>query len=509
MIKVDEKERIRRAHYVERKSIRQIAQELGHSRKTVRKALASAEPERYKLKQARRAPVLGPYKARIDELLAESEKMPHKQRYTWRKIYEAIYADGYRGSGSNLRTYIGQRRREKRRPAVYLPLEFDPGTDAQVDWGEAQVIMNGGQITVQLFVMRLCYSRRTFAMAFPTQKQEAFFEGHVQAFHHFGGVPQRLTYDNLKAAVFKVLAGKNRQEQERFVVFRSHYLFESNYCTPGAGHQKGGVEHSVGYARRNFLVPLPRVASFEELNAHLLQACLKDDQRQVEGQSMPIHQAWEHERAYLRPLPAKDFSCCQTLPVTLTPYSQVIVDTNRYSVPVDQAAPKLVAKVYPFRVEVFRPGDKEPIACHVRCYGRKQDIFDPLHYLPLLEQRPGAFNHAKPLRRWREGWPPTYERLLERLQAEWPDGRGIREFIRVLSLHRNYPAELIEQAVSQALAYHCAHADGVELCLRQLLHPEPAFSSLDLRDHPRLVAVGSQAIDLTRYDQLLEGVPCQ
>ena len=509
MIKVDEKERIRRAHYVERKSIRQIAQELGHSRKTVRKALASAEPERYKLKQARRAPVLGPYKARIDALLAENETLPPKQRYTWRKIYEAIYADGYRGSGSNLRTYIGQRRREKRRPAVYLPLEFDPGTDAQVDWGEAQVIMNGVQITVQLFVMRLCYSRRTFAMAFPTQKQEAFFEGHVQAFHHFGGVPQRLTYDNLKAAVFKVLAGKKRQEQERFVVFRSHYLFESNYCTPGAGHQKGGVEHSVGYARRNFLVPLPRVASFAELNAHLLQACLKDDQRQVEGQSMPIHQAWEHERAYLRPLPAKDFSCCQTLPVTLTPYSQVVVDTNRYSVPVDQAAPKLVAKVYPFRVEVFRPGDKEPIACHARCYGRKQDIFDPLHYLPLLEQRPGAFNHAKPLRRWREGWPPTYERLLERLQTEWPDGRGIREFIRVLSLHRNYPAELIEQAVSQALAYHCAHADGVELCLRQLLHPETTLPSLDLRDHPRLVAVGSQAVDLTRYDQLLEGVPCQ
>jgi transposase len=509
MIKVDEKERIRRAHYVERKSIRQIAQELGHSRKTVRKALASAEPERYKLEQSRPAPVLGPYKARIDELLTESEKMPRKQRYTWHKIYEAIHADGYRGSGSNLRNYIAQRRREKRRPAVYLPLEFDPGTDGQVDWGEAAVIMSGVQITVQLFIMRLCYSRRTFAMAFPTQEQESFFEGHVQAFHHFGGVPERLTYDNLKAAVFKVLVGKNRQEQERFVAFRSYYLFESNYCTPGAGNQKGGVEHGVGYSRRNFLVPLPRVSSFEELNAHLLQACLKDDQRQVEGQPVIIGQAWEHERAFLRPLPAQDFSCCQTLPVTLTPYSQVVVDTNRYSVPVDQAAPKLVAKVYPFRVEVFRPGDKAPIACHPRCYGRKQDIFDPLHYLSLLEQRPGAFNHAKPLRRWREGWPPVYEQLLQRLQAEWPDGRGIREFIRVLSLHRDYPAELIEQAVSQALAYHCAHADGVELCLRHVLHPEPTFPSLDLKDHPRLVAIGSQALDLTCYDQLLEGVPCQ
>jgi transposase len=509
MIKVEDKEHIRRAHYVEEKGLRQIARELGHSRKTIRKALASAEPEKYQLKEPRPAPVLGPYKTRIGELLAENETLPPKQRYTWRKIGEIIEAEGYQGCGSNLRTYIAQCRKEKRRPAVYLPLEFDPGTDAQVDWGEAVVIMNDERVTVQLFVMRLCYSRRTFAMAFPNQRQEAFFEGHVYAFQHLGGIPHRLTYDNLKAAVYKVLTGKNRQEQESFVVFRSHYLFESHFCTPGAGHEKGGVEHGVGYVRRNFLVPLPRVASFEELNAHLLRECLKDDQRQVAGQSVPIREAWEQERGLLRPLPAQDFACCQTLPVTLTPYSQVVVDTNRYSVPVDQAAAHLIAKVYTFRVEIFRPGESQPIACHPRCYGHKQDVFDPLHYLPLLEQRPGAFKHAKPLRRWRTSWPPSYERLLAELQAQWPDGRGIREFVRVLKLHRTYPAELVAQAVDQALAHHCAHADGVELCLRQLVNPTLAWPSLDLSDHPRLVTVGSQPCDLTCYDQLLEGVPCQ
>jgi hypothetical protein len=132
-----------------------------------------------------------------------------------------------------------------------------------------------------------------------------------------------------------------------------------------------------------------------------------------------------------------------------------------------------------------------------------------VHYLPLLEQRPGALRHAKPIRRWREDWPPIYEQLLQHLQAEWPDGRGTREFIRVLSLHRSYPADLVEQAVSQAMAFHCAHADGVELCLHQLVHPEPAFASLDLKDRPGLLAVGNQAIDLSCYDQLLEGVPCQ
>jgi transposase len=504
MIKVEEIERIRRAYYIEKKTIRQIARELNHGRTVVRKAIASAEPSKYTLKQARKAPVLGPYKARIDELLAENETMPRKQQYTWHKIYELIQKEGYQGSGSNLRHYIGQRRAEKRRPAVYLPLEFDPGMDAQVDWGEAVVIMQGQRVTVQLFVLRLCYSRRLFVMAFPSQEQTAFFEGHVQAFHYLGGVPHRLTYDNLKAAVQRVLVGRNRQEQASFIAFRSHYLFESNFCTPGAGHEKGSVEHGVGYARRNFLVPLPEVDTFAELNAYLLDWCQREEQRQVEGQSQTIGAAFQKEQPFLRPLPATDVACCQVKPVSLTPYSQVIIDTNRYSVPADQVVKEFIAKIYPFRVEIFRPGEKTALASHPRCYGHKQDVFDPCHYLPLLTQRPGAFGHAKPIRRWRENWPPVYDQLLAQLQATWPDGRGIREFIRVLNLHRQYPADLIEQAVAQALNYHCAHADGVELCLRQLLQPEPTLTSLDLSHRPQLAQVGCQPASLAQYDRLLE-----
>lgn len=500
---MEEKEKIRRAYYIDQKSIRQIAKEFKHGRGVIRKALQSAEVEKYQLKVPRPAPVLGPYKARIDELLAENEHLPRKQQYKWHRIYQIIQKEGYQGSGSNLRHYLAQQRREKRRPAVYLPLEFEPGQDGQVDWGEADVIMAGQQVTVQLFVMRLSYSRRWFMMAFPHQKQEAFFEGHVRAFHHFGGVPHRLSYDNLKQAVQRVLVGRQRQEQSSFVAFRSHYLFESHFCTPGAGHEKGGVEHSVGYVRRNFLVPLPQVASFEELNAYLLEQCHQDDQRQVEGQSQTILAAWQQEQPALRPLPATDVKCCRQLPVSLTPYSQVIIETNRYSVPTDKATKALIAHLYPFRVEIFRPGDDQPLASHPRCYGHKQDVFDPLHYLPLLAQRPGAFAYAKPIRRWRESWPASYEQLLARLQAQWPDGRGIREFIRILQLHQHYPPELIEQAVQQALTYQCAHADGVQLCLRQLL--EPALpAALDLSQQPHLAAVGQQPTLLSQYDQLLE-----
>jgi transposase len=504
MIKVDEREKIRRAYFIEHKSMRRIARELKHSRETVKQAIESAEPKTYTLQKSRKAPMLGPYQARIDELLVENERLPRKQRYTGHKIYEDIYAKSYRGSESGVRRYIGLQRRDRKKRPVYIPLEFDAGTDAQADWGEAQAIIAGEQVTVQLFLIRLCYSRKLFVRAFPSQKQEAFFEGHVHAFHHFQGIPRRISYDNLKTAVLRILEGGTRQEQRAFVAFRSHYLFESHFCTPGQGHEKGRVEKGVGFARRNFMVPVPKFATFKELNDHLLASCLADDQRRVDRQTKTIGEAWEEEKPHLLPLPKHDHDCCITRSVVLNPYSQVEFETNRYSVPSDQAYRNLVLKAYPFRVNVLHL--KKTIASHPRCYGQKQDIFDPLHYLPLLEQRPGAFEHAKPIRRWRKEWPPVYERLLDHLQGQGQNGHGIREFIYVLGLHQEHPADLVAQAVEQALEFGCAHADGVTLCLNQLLDSERPARSLVWTDPPSWAAVGEQSPDLTCYDQLLERV---
>jgi transposase len=500
MISVEDREKIRRAYFVDKKSLRQIAKELGIARKTVRKAIEAAEPGTYTLSTPRSSPMLGPYKQRIDELLAENEHLPPKQRYIGPTILKEIQKLGYQGSESGLRHYIGQRRQEKRRPKVYIPLEFDPGTDAQADWGEAVVEIAGERVTVQVFYLRLCYSRKLFMMAFPAQKQEAFFEGHVQAFHYFQGIPHRIAYDNLKAAVQKVLEGHTRQEQLAFIAFRSHYLFESYFCMPGQGSEKGGVEHSVGFGRRNFMVPIPKVASFAELNTLLLAKCLEDDERRVAGQPVIIGEAWDLERPTLLSLPVKDYKCCVTRPVCLTPYSQVEFETNRYSVPTSKGYPNLVLKAYPFRVDILYLDDT--IASHARCYDHEQDIFNPLHYLPLLEQRPGAFQHAKPVRRWRETWPPAYERLLAKLQAEQVGSSSVREFVRILKLHETYPADLMEQAVMQALEYGCIHADGVELCARQLLHPEAVRVALALPQDSRLDSQIAPP-DLRCYNQLL------
>jgi len=432
MLTVKGWEEIRRAYHVEEKSLREIVRETGRAWRTVKKMAESNEPPRYQRQEPPGAQKLGPYKERVQALLAENKRLPRKQRWTAPRIFRQIREEGYSGAESTLRHYVGQVRKLQKQPAVFLPLAFDPGTDAQMDWGEGVVIMNGQQVTVQLFLMKLSYSRRTFMMAFPGQKQEAFFAGHVAAFGFFGGVPQRISYDNLKTAVKEILQGRHRVEQEAFFHFRGYYLFESHFCTPGAGNEKGQVEHSVGFNRRNFLVPLPAVNGFAELNDFLRQQCLTDDERQVDGQPKPIGQMWQEEQSWLRPLPTRAFDCCRTATVSLNRYSQVQLETNRYSVPTDRGYPQLTARLYPFEVKLYRPGENEAIAVHRRCYDQNQEILDPLHYLPLLLQRPGAFEHAKPVRQWREKWPPVYETLLTHLRDKWPDSRGIREFIAIL-----------------------------------------------------------------------------
>ena len=501
MLNVEGQERIRRAYYLEEKSIRQVAREQGHTRRTVKKAIFATSAPKYEIRKPRDAPVLGPYKARIKELLQENEDLPRKQRYTGRRIYEVIREEGYGGSQSGVQVYVSHLRGEKRKRQVYLPLSYEAGMDAQVDWGEAQVIMNGDKLKVHLFVMRLSYSRKLFVCAYPSERQECFFAGHVAALDYFGGVPKRLSYDNLKTAVYAILKGKKRVEQQQFIAFRSHYLFESHFCTPSQGHEKGGVEHGVGFARRNFMVPLPEVSSFEELNAHLLSCCQRDDQRQVKGQSITIAEAWQIEKNQLRALPAYEFTCCISREVCLNPYSQVVFETNRYSVPTNLAYPKLTLRAYPFEIEILH--GKQVLARHSRSYHKHQDILDPLHYLPLVEQRPGAFEYATPIKNWRKDWPALYEQLLSKLQSRYEGSAGIRHFIQILKLHSAYRAELIETAVKQGLRDGALHVDAIQLYIEQLSHPQPP-APLELSDHHHLKTIGTQPLNLSDYDQLLE-----
>lgn len=498
---VDDYENIRKAYYLEGLSIREICKKMHHSRRLIRKALQHAQPEGYQLKKERPAPILAPYKEKIEAYMKESDQMPRKQRYTAHKIYQLLRAEGYVGCEGSIHNYVSQQRKSGKKRTAYLPLEFDPGQDAQVDWGEVVVEIGGVRQKVQIFVMHLNHSKVRFVRAFPFQKQEAFFEGHIQAFHFLGGVPRRITYDNLKTAVYRILEGHSRQEQRSFTAFRSYYLFESRYCTPAQGHEKGGVENDVGYVQRNFFSPILKVKDFAVLNEMLQQACLDDMQRRVRGESDTVAEVWQKEKATLLPLTQVDFPACSHHIATVNPYSQVVFETNRYSVPVEYVGKQLSLRAYSFQVQILCLD--QVVTEHARCFEREQDILDPFHYLGLLEQRPGAFDHAISIRQWRQNWSADYEELLHILRKNKPNGNGVREFIAILKLHRTNPPETVNRAVQQALKLGAAHFDGVQLCLRQLGSPEKIPPSLSLA-HPKLTSVGNQPVRLEQYNQLLE-----
>lgn len=493
MIQVDEKETIRRLHFIKRHSIRRIARELNHSRKTVRKAVEDGSVPQYRLSKPRASPVMGPYLEKIEEWLEEDKQRPSKQRHTAHRIYVRMKGElGFTGAERTVRLHVSAFK--KRLSEMAIPLEFDPGADAQCDWGEAQVRLAGEITKVNYLCLTLSYSGRAFVMAFPTQRQEAFFEGQRRAFEWFEGVPARISYDNLTTAVQRVLRGHNRIEQQSFIAFRSHYLFESHFATPVHPQEQGRVESKVGYARRNFFVPLPEAASFEDLNGMLLERLREEDQRLVAGKSLTIGAAWEAEKPQLRALPRFPYRCCVSRPVQANRLSLVTFDGHRYSVPVEYGFRRLTLHAFVWQVEIAC-GD-HVIATHRRRYGNEVDTLEIEHYLPLLMRRPGAFPYAKPVRQWQ--MPEVYREFYAEL-IRLHSSDGVREFLHVLSLGRQYGGEALERAIGQALSEN--RADGERV--RQILAGTTlaAMNPLAPAEQPRVILP-----DLGQFDRLREPV---
>ena len=495
MLKVDQREEIRRAFYLEGKSIRRIARECHHDRGTIRKAIHDAGPPRYAISKARRRPVLGPFIQFIDNWLKEDESSPPKQRHTARRIFHRLREEHfYPGGESTVRDYVHLHRLRQR--PVFIPLSYEPGEDAQADFGEARVIMKGRPLIVQLFVGRLCYSKIPFLVASPNQQQEALFEGHEESFGFFGGVPRNIWYDRLSQAVKRSLSGHKPQEQEAFIAFRSHYLFDSRFCNAGEGHEKGLVENLVGYARRNYLVPVPEVNSFEELNDLLKQRCLAEAGRRLRGETKTVGELWEEEKPHLLKLPEHPFPCCRTVPVHPNRFAMVTYETNRYSVPVAYASEPLLLRAYVDHVEIT--DGESLLAVHDRCYSREQDILSVFHYLPLLKARPGAFDHARPLKMWPR--PAVLDHYLVQLKDRLPHRTATAEFLRVVELCSSRGINEVAAAVEQAMSLGSLGADTVAFLLRA---NRTAFQPIAaaLASAPACPAV--MARDLRQYDCLL------
>ena len=473
MTKMDQIERIRKLVLVEGLSQRKAAKEAGVSRHTVRRALADSAPPKYKLTKPRPRPALGPVEPVIVEILRTDETQPKKQHHTARRIYIRLREEyGFRGSESSVRRCVARLRQKT--PSVFVPLEYEPGAEAQVDFGEAEVILAGVRQTVQFFGMKLTYSRLPFVVAFPHQRQEAFFEGHRLAFEFFGGVPQRLTYDNLKPAVKRVLEGHLREEQEAFKSLRAHYLFESHFCTPAHGNEKGQVESLVGYVRRNALVPVPEVRSLEELNTHLRKWCEREKERTVPGLKGTIGERLVADRKVLLPLPPQPFDTAKVVLGKVNRYAQVTFDTCVYSVPWKYAYREATLKGYVDRVEVWI--DRQCVATHPRSYERHGSVLALDHYLDVFLKKPGALQYAIPFKQ--TILPEAYHKLHRGLRLALPHNAD-REFVRVLMLHREYPADEVLAAVGEAADRHLYHADAVRSLLVMRHSPQPAPASLD------------------------------
>ena len=498
MVQVDEKERIRIAHILQGMSIREIARVMGHSRKTVRNALEDPSPPVYRRTKQPEEPVIGPVKDIIGRWVEEDSDRPRKQRHTAHRIYERLRDEHrFTGAESTVRRYIRTIRGKKLE--TFIPLCFDPGQDAQADFGGAAVIMDGRETDVQLFMMRLSYSHRPFVMALPFQKQEAFLAAHVRAFDFFGGVPRRISYDNLTAATARALRGDKRREIDTFVAFRSHYLFASHFCNPGEPHEKGQIENLVGYVRRNWFVPLLRVKDFDELNAYLWRKCLEEDRHVVSGMKASIGEMFAEEKPMLLPLPKRSYECFRLHPVRSNKLSIVHFENNAYSVPEGYSSQDLFLKAYVDRVEISDA--RKVIVTHGRLLGKGKESLSVAHYLTGLGRKPGALDYARPIKRGE--FAPVYSRFMERLKSEHPDAAARRSFIKVLELTAVYPESVVAEAMEMALLYGTCDPDAVKNLLSQFEEETRPAEEAALPE--RLPTVCVETPDASHFDRLLAG----
>jgi transposase len=413
---VEQFEQIRRDRAREGLSLRALAERHGVHRRTVRAALESPLPPLRRTPVGRPAPKLGPFRVLIDAWLEADWEAPRKQRHTAKRIWQRLVDEHGADVGqSTVRDYVRQRKRALGWPVgeVFVPQVHAPGIEAEVDWGQAEVVLAGIATTVHLFVMRASFSGAAFCQASLVETQQAFLELHVQAFEWFGGVFPKIRFDNLKSAVKKVLKGRRRVESDRFVALRSHYLFASQFTTPGleGAHEKGGVEGEVGRHRRNHLVPVPEVADLAELNTRLLAGCESDLGRRIDGRAGTVGEAWATERPLLLALPAEPFDACETAAPRVDQKSLVTIRQNRYSVPVALAGLRVSARVGAREITINHAGRE--VARHERLHGRFGTSAQLDHYLELLKRKPGGLEHSLALsqERGRGAWPGCFDEL--------------------------------------------------------------------------------------------------
>jgi hypothetical protein len=495
MRRVEVFELIRHDYYDFGLSIRAIARKRGVGRPTVRQAIASAVPPARKVPERTSPKMTTEVRSFIDGILVADKKAPHKQRHTSRRIWQRLDEElDVQFAESTIRKYVGRRRRDLGvGVAAFVPQYHAIGAQGEADFYEADFDFPWGRETAQIIVLRSEFSAAELHVAYPAKTQTAFLDGLERGLHHLGGAFDTLRLDNLKQAVAQILRGARRREQDRFVAFRSHYLFDTSYTTPGkeGAHEKGGVESECGRFRRRWLVPVPRFESWEEANDYLMGCCIRDLDRRLEGHTMTVGEAMALEREFLRPLPAEAFELSEVADPRVDAKSRIRVKTNFYSVPVSLVGKVVHVRINPMTIEVSHGG--RVVATHPRLHLKYAERLELDHYLELLVERPGAFPGSLPLHqaRMRGEFPLSYDALWAKLRTRLGDKAGTKAMIEVLLAHRRHPVAVMAQAIERALELGAIDPATIELIARGIVAGDPV--------QPTLIEVG----ELARYDRPL------
>jgi transposase len=496
MYSVEIYNRVRRAWHVEGMSKSEAARVFGIDRKTVAKILKHSVPPGYRRSKPPARPKLDPFIPIIDQILEDDKGRLKKQRHTAKRVFERLRDEhGFTGGITIVTDYVREKKRRSRE--VFVPLSHAPG-HAQVDFGEALGVIGGVECKLHYFAMALPHSDAFFIKAYPAETTEAFCDGHNAAFAFFGGVPLSILYDNTTIAVAKICGDGKRDRTKTFAELQSHYLFDDKFGRPGKGNDKGTVEGVIGYGRRNFLVPAPRFDSFDDLNAWLEDRCLRRQDDIVRGHSEPIGERLMRDLDALMVLPAVPYDACEKVSTRATSISMVRYRNNDYSVPVSYAHHEVQVRGYVH--EVVIGCGAEVIARHSRSYEKADMVFDPMHFLPLLEQKVGALDQAAPLQGW--DLPDAFSALHRLLEARMGK-KGKREYVQVLRLLETFEMTHVHGAVRQALDLGAIGYDAVKHLV--LCRVERRPPRLDLDIYPYLPQARVETTKPASYMSLMTG----
>jgi transposase len=427
---------------------------------------------------------LDPAKALIDAMLREDLDAPRKQCHTARRVWDRLVDEHHiEVSYSTVRAYVARRRPEilaeagRAAEEGFVPQDHPAGAEAEVDFADLWIDLRGVRTKVFLFTLRLSCSGRAVHKAFASQSQESFLDGHVHAFEVLGGVPfEKIRYDNLKAAVSRVMFGRNRVESQRWIAFRSHMGFQSFYCRPGqeGAHEKGGVEGEGGRFRRNHLVPVPKVKSLAELNARLAAADAADDARHIAHRLRSVGAEFAREQPLLQPLPDERFETGLVLQPRVDRYSRLTVRQCTYSVPARFIGRRLRTLLRADEVIVFDRG--HVVAHHERSTVKGSTTLVLDHYLEILARKPGALPGATALTQARESgaFTAAHDAFWTAARRAHGDAQGTRELVEVLLLHRHLAHAEVVAGLHAATAAGAVRADIVAVEARRITDNHPA-----------------------------------